>query len=70
MPESAASPTAGERTVTVVGQATASATPDTALLRLGVEARGPAPPRPWTAADARWMRCWPRCAGRGSSPPA
>lgn len=43
MPESAASPTADERTVTVVGQGTASATPDTALLRLGVETRGATP---------------------------
>jgi hypothetical protein len=43
MPQSAASPTAAERTVTVVGRGTASAAPDTALLHLGVETQGAAP---------------------------
>jgi uncharacterized protein YggE len=43
MPEPAASPTADERTVTVVGEGVASAVPDTALLHLGVETRGATP---------------------------
>jgi uncharacterized protein len=43
MPEPAASPTADQPTVTVVGEGTASAAPDTALLHLGVETRGAAP---------------------------
>ncbi len=40
MLEPVASPTADERTVTVVGEGLASAVPDTALLQLGVETRG------------------------------
>src|SRR6266487_2606364 len=43
MPESAASPTADQPTVTVVGEGTASAAADTALLQLGVETRGATP---------------------------
>jgi uncharacterized protein YggE len=43
MLEPAASPTAEERTVTVVGEGLASAAPDTALLHLGVETRGTTP---------------------------
>jgi uncharacterized protein YggE len=43
MPQPAASPLAEEPTVTVVGNGTASATPDTALLHLGVETRGATP---------------------------
>lgn len=43
MPEPAASPTAEERTVTVVGEGMATAVPDTALLQLGVETRGATP---------------------------
>jgi uncharacterized protein YggE len=43
MPEPAASPTADQRTVTVVGEGVASAVPDTALLHLGVETRGANP---------------------------
>jgi uncharacterized protein YggE len=43
MPEPAASPTADERTVSVVGEGMASAVPDTALLHLGVETRGASP---------------------------
>ncbi len=43
MPESAAAPTADQPTVTVVGEGVASATPDTALLQLGVETRGATP---------------------------
>ena len=43
MLEPAASSTAAERTVTVVGNGTASAAPDTALLHLGVETRGATP---------------------------
>ncbi len=43
MPQPAASPTADERTVTVVGEGLASAVPDTALLHLGVETRGATP---------------------------
>jgi uncharacterized protein len=38
-----ASPTADQRTVTVVGEGVASAVPDTALLQLGVETRGATP---------------------------
>jgi uncharacterized protein len=43
MPPPAASPIAQEPTVTVVGNGTASAAPDTALLHLGVETRGATP---------------------------
>jgi uncharacterized protein YggE len=43
MLEPAVSPTAEERTVTVVGEGMASAIPDTALLQLGVETRGATP---------------------------
>src|SRR6266498_3287761 len=43
MLEPVASPTADERTVTVVGEGLASAVPDTALLQLGVETRGVTP---------------------------
>jgi uncharacterized protein YggE len=43
MPESAASPTADERTVSVGGEGTTNAVPDTALLHLGVETRGATP---------------------------
>ena len=43
MPEPAASPTADQPTVTVVGEGMASAVPDTALLHLGVETRGTTP---------------------------
>src|SRR6266700_1140592 len=43
MPEPAAAPTADQPTVTVVGEGTANAIPDTALLHLGVETRGTAP---------------------------
>ena len=43
MPEPAASPTADQRTVTVMGEGLASAVPDTALLQLGVETRGTTP---------------------------
>jgi uncharacterized protein YggE len=43
MPEPAASPTADQPTVTVVGEGTASAAPDTALLHLGVETQGATP---------------------------
>lgn len=43
MPEPAASQTADERTVSVVGEGTTNAVPDTALLHLGVETRGATP---------------------------
>src|SRR6266516_5170623 len=43
MPEPAAAPTADQPTVTVVGEGTANAIPDTALLHLGVETRGVTP---------------------------
>src|SRR6266516_6359177 len=43
MPEPAAAPTADQPTVTVVGEGTANAIPDTALLHLGVETRGTTP---------------------------
>jgi uncharacterized protein YggE len=43
MQEPAASPTADERTVFVVGEGLASAAPDTARLHLGVETRGATP---------------------------
>jgi uncharacterized protein len=43
MPQPAASLIAQERTVTVVGNRTASAAPDTALLQLGVETQGATP---------------------------
>jgi len=43
MPEPAAAPTADQPTVTVVGEGTTNAAPDTALLHLGVETRGATP---------------------------
>lgn len=59
MLESAAPPTATEGTVTVVGNGTASATPDTALLQLGVETRGTTPAEAldgWRSAPRRLPR--------------
>lgn len=73
MPEPAASPTADERTVSVVGGATTTAVPDTALLQLGSRRGAPPLGRPWTPLPARSTRgCWrsepddrPFDAGRG-----
>jgi uncharacterized protein len=56
MLEPVAAPTGQQRTVTVVGQGTASAAPDTAILQLGVETYGTTPVEAleacWRALDA------------------
>jgi uncharacterized protein YggE len=77
MPEPVAAPTGQQRTVTVVGQGTARAAPDTAILQLGVETYGATPVEAleacWRALDAvlaalrRERSSQPACRPAGSA---